>query len=934
MDSSMKQTNRCQIRMNSIRQIVNLQWIKFANIYSKFLIRFSWSILSFGLLITAGLTACFFLLVEVRQFDQQDFFMPKGLTMTNAQRIKMLFGNDTELRMHQQLNLYPGLDIIIKRKVNNNETSDNQTNMLDDQTVEEIKMLDQQLQSILINDTKNNVEHNYSSLCTKMNSACIVDGNYVLSRKFREEMFHLHPPKYGYYMDTSGANGVPGFMFGKKYGYADRAPVVSDDSDYNDVDEEAQQHELENSTKIVSPSTERIIVYVPLFRIRYSLNSSTPEIRKLAIDWERKALSYLNGEYKSKLIDVFPSTSTAISDAITKTAHEEGIYITFMFLIFFVLLCIFLSIQGNVYTSVGYLPLCGIISICLSTGATFGLLSVCRIKIIEPMALLIFIVAIIDAMRCSIVCGEYHRIIIEHMDTSPDESPEIDIEKLLPSIITSTHPYFIVSTLIISFVYLLFSICSPMSLTMPICLTLALYIFINYIVHSTFFTSCLVITLKRVSSRRHCLCCCRLPKDNYTKANRKSKRLNVLRNQIYSLLNIDSMWKKPFASIFCLLLIVFIILSLWFGLSIDTSLFEDKYLPREFYSLRSHMQSQADDFEMGPVIMFTIPEAIDYNNAYTQEAMRNLLEQCVSETRTNTFKLLWLDNENIAEITTGKDNLNYRITPFSKNDLIVSEGQNFSTIQASRFYCQYNSIKGDREDIRTMNVMYTYAKQSRLPSIFPYSLLFPSYESLGQLRIEVCVLILALILCCFITTFIAFISLKNSLFIVAHFLALSAGTLACLYLFQNLTYNFVVGPWLYLVPILYVDTLIHVCYSRTDSKWKYNRVILSLLIAVFVLYLFPIQTYAFQIICSSIIYQSIICFVLINLILPSWFYLFQSNNNNDNNNDNNDDNNSEDQIDTVVSPTMTIVVPNNSLKGGMEINNHTDESNINTNDPI
>ncbi|CAF4823528.1 unnamed protein product, partial [Rotaria magnacalcarata] len=70
MDSSMKQTNRCQIRMNSIRQIVNLQWIKFANIYSKFLIRFSWSILSFGLLITAGLTACFFLLVEVRQFDQ------------------------------------------------------------------------------------------------------------------------------------------------------------------------------------------------------------------------------------------------------------------------------------------------------------------------------------------------------------------------------------------------------------------------------------------------------------------------------------------------------------------------------------------------------------------------------------------------------------------------------------------------------------------------------------------------------------------------------------------------------------------------------------------------------------------------------------------------------------------------------------------------
>ena len=76
--------------------------------------------------------------MEVRPFDQNDFFMPNGLTLTNARRIKTLFGNDTELRMHQQLNLYPGLDIIIKRKVNNNDRSDNQTNMLDNQTVEEV----------------------------------------------------------------------------------------------------------------------------------------------------------------------------------------------------------------------------------------------------------------------------------------------------------------------------------------------------------------------------------------------------------------------------------------------------------------------------------------------------------------------------------------------------------------------------------------------------------------------------------------------------------------------------------------------------------------------------------------------------------------------------------------------------------------------------
>jgi hypothetical protein len=62
-----------------------------------------------------------------------------------------------------------------------------------------------------------------------------------------------------------------------------------------------------------------------------------------------------------------------------------------MILIFFVLYYFVLTIQGNSHTSVGYLPLCGILSIGLSTGATFGLLSLFQIQIIEPMALLVFI---------------------------------------------------------------------------------------------------------------------------------------------------------------------------------------------------------------------------------------------------------------------------------------------------------------------------------------------------------------------------------------------------------------------------------------------------------------------------------------------------------------------------------------------------------------
>jgi hypothetical protein len=297
-------------------------------------------------------------------------------------------------------------------------------------------------------------------------------------------------------------------------------------------------------------------------------------------------------------------------------------------------------------------------------------------------------------MRISIVCGEYHRTIAEHLIPLTDSSSKIDIEKILPSIIESTHPYFLISTLIISLTYSLFSIYSPMLSTMLICLTLALYLLINYILHSTFFSSCLVITLKRVSSHRHCLFCVRLSNDYYIKSNKKLNKLRLLKQQIYSLLNIDSIWKKFFTAILCLSLIIFVISSIWFGLSIDTRLYEDKLLPRDAYSLRKYMQIQIDEFDVGPVIMFVIPKSINYENEQIKSAIYSLLNQCHNQTNTNTFTLLWSEHETVSDIINRTVPLSVRITPVARNDLIVQEGLNHSTIIASRFYCQYKSIQG------------------------------------------------------------------------------------------------------------------------------------------------------------------------------------------------------------------------------------------------
>ncbi|CAF4365486.1 unnamed protein product, partial [Rotaria sp. Silwood2] len=136
-NSSVKPANRFKTCMNSIRHLSNSKWKQFSNIYSKFLIRFSWSIFSLSLLITIGLTVCFFLLMQIRSFDQNDFTLRRSLTMKNAARLRKFFGNDTELRIHQQLNIYPGLDIIVKRKLVTNARSDNLTNMLNEQIMDE-----------------------------------------------------------------------------------------------------------------------------------------------------------------------------------------------------------------------------------------------------------------------------------------------------------------------------------------------------------------------------------------------------------------------------------------------------------------------------------------------------------------------------------------------------------------------------------------------------------------------------------------------------------------------------------------------------------------------------------------------------------------------------------------------------------------------------
>ncbi|CAF3212379.1 unnamed protein product [Rotaria sp. Silwood2] len=895
MSNISKDNNRIEMQDNSIQEKMN----KFWNYYSKILMRFSWLILVLSLCITIGLTICCFLFMEIRQFDETNFFIQNGQALKNIQRIRTIFGNDKNFRAHQQMSLYPAIDIIIKRKLQTNNENVNETNMLNNEIIDEVRSLDRQIQSVRINNSNNSFQYNYSMLCAVLNNACLIDGNYLLSDRFRQDASYLKRKSHGIYFDSdTGANGLSSFIFSKHHKFIN---VTSPESDYVD-EEEIEGEEKEEHLDVTTPATlTEIISYVPIFRLRYSLNITTNEMRYLSTIWENEVLRYLNEKYQSKLIYLSVSSSTAISDTVSKQARDEGPFIAIMLLIFFIFVCFSISIQGNFHTSVGYLSFCGIMSLALSSGATFGLISIFRIQIIEPMSLVVFVVAIIDCMRISILCGEYHRIIKHHMPTSSTNvSTKIDIEKILRSIIKSSRPYFLCSTLIQIIVYLILSIISPMPCTKYLSLTLILYVFINYLTHCTFFSSCLIITLKRIKSRRHCLLCHHIPNDYHIKDRKKSIKKTFFQKPMKFFHKINPIIKIFFAGFLCLLTLICIIVSIWLILSIDTRLFDDKFLPRNSSSLRSYMKSQTEDYDIGPVIMFVIPQPIDYKNNKSQLLIHRIIEQCQNETTTNNFKLLWIDQEDINHLLTSKDPINFRVTPYSQNDIILLEENNKTIIKASRFYCQYKSIKGnkfyltnrmynmrfskmiydsirgDREDLRTMNNLYTLAQQSSIPSIFPYSLIFPHYESLGQIRMEIYVLILLMVIITFLIIFLMFISFEKALLIFLHLLILLSGSLTCLYLFHNFSFNFANALWLYLTPIIFLDTIIHTTFNVKKSKWKYNRIIFSLIISLIIFSFFPIETYIYHIIGYSLIYQLIICFILINIILPSWFYIIKT----------------------------------------------------------
>jgi hypothetical protein len=134
MSNISKDNNRFDMSIKSIQQKTNQFW----DYYSKFLIRFAWLILIISLLLTVSLTIYFLCFMQIRKFDQTDFLVQNGQALKNIRQIEKVFGSDKGLRVHQQMELYPALDIIIKRKLSTNQGNINETNMLNNDIIDEV----------------------------------------------------------------------------------------------------------------------------------------------------------------------------------------------------------------------------------------------------------------------------------------------------------------------------------------------------------------------------------------------------------------------------------------------------------------------------------------------------------------------------------------------------------------------------------------------------------------------------------------------------------------------------------------------------------------------------------------------------------------------------------------------------------------------------
>ena len=132
-------------------------------------------------------------------------------------------------------------------------------------------------------------------------------------------------------------------------------------------------------------------VVADALRLRYNLRQDTPHQRLLAEMWEKRFIERIK-TYKSEYIEFFYGASISLDSEMDKDAMADLKFFALTFIIMTTYATISSSGGGDCVAARGHLARAGVIASILAIFASFGLVSLCRVKIVDATGVTPFLV--------------------------------------------------------------------------------------------------------------------------------------------------------------------------------------------------------------------------------------------------------------------------------------------------------------------------------------------------------------------------------------------------------------------------------------------------------------------------------------------------------------------------------------------------------------
>ncbi|XP_071131036.1 patched domain-containing protein 3-like [Mytilus edulis] len=643
--------------------------------HGRFVARHPWAVIIGVVIIDIGLGLG---LLKIQTDNSIEQYAPKDSTASkHREEVYSMFPNvDTANNFYQHsLISYSQYAIVIAQRKDGG-------NIVDSSSLSDVEALYNHTVSISINSSGST--YKYNDVCAKRFSSCVIDGNYIFSSDFKNDLStgNISYPSY----TTSGQTFNIRDTFGKSV---------------------ASGGFLESAVAI---------------RLTFSVAGNS-----VSDDWQDAFIKKMKS-YSSNTLNIdFAHGSSLDEELNANISGDITLFIvTFSLMITFSGLVLF---GGNSVSNRWFLGTAGVVSTALAIVAALGFVSLCGVLFASIVGTMPFLVIGIGVDDMFILLSGLAQ-------TSHIDNIETRIGKTMR---TSGIAVTITSlTDVIAF-------CAGASSLFPAVKHFSLYtgtaILFCYLNYMTFFVSCMTLNERRVSQNRHFFTCRRVKTKHTMIDERKSKALILCcsgspskhRDEVEGPLEKypKKLLKKilrftPAKIIVLLLFAGFVGVSIYGayhfkeGLDLKDLVSSDSY----FYSFQ---ESLTAFYDQGITIGLYVKSDVDYRSSDTLDAINSLRDNLQKDPDiSDTFFLSWLhayinstffDNSSNSNFVTGLQAFSATIEGnMYLNDVTFDNGN----ISASRFHILTESIASSGGQGDMMLRVRDIAANSPLP-VFPYA---------------------------------------------------------------------------------------------------------------------------------------------------------------------------------------------------------------------